>query len=97
MGRDRMIGFVILIASIVGIVVYGFLLYTYPIAVLQMTIFVAVAGVLAIVAWIGWTMASTPSQPVRTEQPNTGTGSQGKEVKFNEQEPTERVVDRVST
>ena len=89
MGKEKVIGSIILIASIIGIVVYGFLLYTYSIVVLQLTIFVAVAGVLAIVGWIGWTMASTPSQPVRTEQPNTGTDSQGKEVKSNEQEPTE--------
>jgi len=51
---------VILVASIVGIVVYTWLLFTYAILVLQITAFVAVALVLVIAAWIGWTMATTP-------------------------------------
>ena len=50
-------------ASILGIVVYAVLLYLYPQPVLQITAFVAVAGILAISAWIGWTMATTPPPP----------------------------------
>jgi predicted DNA-binding transcriptional regulator len=60
MNRDQAIGAVILVGSIVGVIIYALLLYNYAIVVLQITAFVAVAGVLIIMAWIGWTMATTP-------------------------------------
>ena len=60
MHKDQAIGAIILVASIVGIIVYAWLTYAYPIVVLQITAFVAVAAVLLILAWIGWTMATTP-------------------------------------
>lgn len=60
MNKDQSIGAVILVVSIVGIVVYTWLLYAYPMVVLQITAFIAVAGILVIIAWIGWTMATTP-------------------------------------
>lgn len=50
----------ILAASVVGVAVYAVLLYSYALVVLQITAFVAVAGVLVVMAWIGWTMATTP-------------------------------------
>ena len=68
-------GFVILVASVIGIVVYGFLLYSYPVIVLQVTAFVAVAGILAITAWIGYTMATTPP-PVPLEIEGTGAAAE---------------------
>jgi len=60
MSRDQAIGGVILTGSIVGIVIYGWLLYSYSLVVLQVTAFLAVAGVLGILAWIGWTIVTTP-------------------------------------
>jgi predicted DNA-binding transcriptional regulator len=60
MNKDQGIGAVILIASIIGIILYAWLLFTYPILILQITAFVAVAAILVIAAWIGWTMATTP-------------------------------------
>jgi len=60
MNKDQGIGAVLLVASIVGVVVYAWLLFTYAIVILQITAFVAVAAVLVIAAWIGWTMATTP-------------------------------------
>lgn len=60
MNKDQGIGAMLLVASIAGIVVYAWLLFAYAIVVLQITAFVAVAGVLVIAAWIGWTMATTP-------------------------------------
>ncbi len=48
-----MFGAIILVVSVVGIVVYGWLLYAFPTIVLQITAFVAVALVLVIAAWIG--------------------------------------------
>jgi predicted DNA-binding transcriptional regulator len=60
MNKDQGIGAVILVGSVVGIVLYAWLIYTFTILVLQITAFIAVAGILGIAAWIGWTMATTP-------------------------------------
>jgi predicted DNA-binding transcriptional regulator len=60
MNKDRAIGAAILAGSVVGIVVYAWLVYAFPVVVLQVTAFVAVAGVLVVLAWIGWTMVTTP-------------------------------------
>ena len=84
MANDRAVGGAIFVASIVGIVVYGLLIYYWPVLVLEITAFVAIAVVLAILAWIGWTMATTPppepitettpasAQPNQSGQSNTG-------------------------
>lgn len=62
--KDQTIGAVILIACVLGIVVYGWLVFLTAewvrLLVLELTGFVAVGGVLAIGAWIGYTMATTP-------------------------------------
>jgi predicted DNA-binding transcriptional regulator len=60
MNKDQAIGAIILLVSVVGIAAYAWLLYAYSIIVLQATAFVAVAGILVILGWIGWTMATTP-------------------------------------
>ena len=65
MSKDQGIGVVLLIASVVGIVLYGWLVFLseWQLMVLQATGFIAVAGLLGIVAWIGYTLASTPPPP----------------------------------
>ena len=50
MHKDQTIGAVTLVASIMGIMVYAWLTYAYPIVVLQITAFVAGAAVLVIPA-----------------------------------------------
>ena len=57
-----MLGTVVMIASIVGILVYGWLVFFSPWSwfILQLTAFIAVGGVLGILAWIGYTLATTP-------------------------------------
>ena len=68
MSKDQMMGALIFGGSIVGIVVYGWLLYVYSTLVLQATAFLAVGAVLGILAWIGWTMVTTPPPaPLETE------------------------------
>ena len=68
MTKDQIVGVIILVAGIVGILAYGWVIYAYPIVVLQITAFLAVAGVLGIAAWIGWTMATTPPpKPIETQ------------------------------
>ena len=72
MNKDQGIGAAILVASIIGVIVYAWLLFTYAIVVLQITAFIAVALVLVILAWIGWTMATTPPPaPLELEPPTT--------------------------
>ena len=83
MSRDQVLGAVILVASIVVVVVYAWLLYAVPMITLQVTAFIAVGAVLVIAAWIGWTMATTPPpaplepEPTVTSPRETETKTQG--------------------
>jgi predicted DNA-binding transcriptional regulator len=64
MARDRAIGSALVIGAIVGVIVYGFLLFYFPAPIpldtLKITAFVAIVAVLAILGWIGYVMATTP-------------------------------------
>jgi predicted DNA-binding transcriptional regulator len=75
MNKDQGIGALLLVGSIFGLVIYAWLIYAYPIVVLQITAFLAVAAILVIMAWIGWTMATTPPpaplEPEPIETPST--------------------------
>jgi hypothetical protein len=53
MNKDQGIGAVLLAASVILILVYAWLLFTYAIVILQITTFIAVGAVLVIPAWIG--------------------------------------------
>jgi len=75
MSKDQTYGAIILAVSVVGIIVYAALLYAYALVVLQITAFIAVAGVLVIAAWIGYTMATTPP-PAPLEVPETTAAAQ---------------------
>jgi predicted DNA-binding transcriptional regulator len=84
LSKDQSIGAVILIASIVGLVAYTWLLYAFATIVLQITAFLAVAMVLVIMGWIGWTMATTPPPaPLEMEPttPETTASTTSEEVK----------------
>jgi len=62
MSNDKIIGGLILTFSMLGTILYGWVVFftEYAIFALQVTAFIAVAGVLAILAWIGYTLATTP-------------------------------------
>ena len=62
MVNDRVLGGGILVGSIAGIVVYFWLLFMSPWAqlTLQVSALAAVGAVLLIMAWIGYTLATTP-------------------------------------
>jgi predicted DNA-binding transcriptional regulator len=80
MNKDQAIGAVLLVAGIAGIVIYTWLLYAYAIVVLQITAFIAVAAVLVILAWIGWTMATTPPPaPLEPEVTSTPSAASSEE------------------
>lgn len=63
MAKDNILGILLLIGSVGGILVYGWLVFmsVWSILILQLTGFVAIAGVLGILAWIGYTLATTPA------------------------------------
>ncbi len=84
--KDRAVGVLLVAAGIIGIIIYGLLLWNpwtgtlYTMTVLAITAFVAVAALLGIVAWIGWTMATTPPPPpIEAEAPSVDKPSEGAE------------------
>jgi predicted DNA-binding transcriptional regulator len=69
MYKDAVIGVGILAAYIIVIAVYLWLIFLPPLAgvdllVLKLTGSVAVAAVFGILAWIGYTLATTPPKPI---------------------------------
>jgi len=77
MNKDQALGVAILVGSVAGIIVYAWLLYSFTIIMLQLTAFLAVAAVLVILAWIGWTMATTPPlEPINYEPPASTTSDE---------------------
>jgi len=62
LSRDQVIGLLLLIAAIAGILIYGWIIFftDWFLLLLQITGFIAVAGVLGILAWIGYTLVTTP-------------------------------------
>jgi len=62
MNKDQVLGALILLGSLGGIAVYFYLAFLSPwvTIIIQLTAFVAVAGVLVILGWIGYTLATTP-------------------------------------
>ena len=60
--NDKVMGYVIVLGSLFGIACYFYLLFVsqWALPVLQVSAFMAVAAVLTIIAWIGYTLATTP-------------------------------------
>jgi len=71
MNRDRVVGVIILVMSVLILLVYSWFLIVSPMIVLQITAFVAVGAMLVIAAWIGWTMATTPPPAPLEVEPTT--------------------------
>ncbi len=62
MSNDKVMGGGLLVGSLAGVVVYFWLVFlsSWSLLTIQLSAFVAVAAVLLIVAWIGYTLATTP-------------------------------------
>ena len=62
MADDKVLGGVILVGSLAGIVIYFWLLFMSPWAwlTIQVSAVLAVGMCLLIMAWIGYTLATTP-------------------------------------
>ncbi|MGB9659907.1 MAG: transcriptional regulator [Nitrososphaerales archaeon] len=73
MEKDQITGTVILIASILGIIIYGWLLFftTWTTMVLQISFFIAVVAILVILSWIGWTKATVLTPKPREPKAST--------------------------
>lgn len=90
MSKDQAIGMLLLVAGILGTIIYGWLVFLsqWSFFVLQLTGFIAVAIILAIVSWIGYTMATTP--PPKPIEEATGEMELGPEKKESPAKPEER-------
>lgn len=89
MARDRAIGSALVVGAVVGVLIYGFLLFYFgadskvALYTLEITAFVAVLGILAILGWIGYVMATTPPpvplepEPSPSETPNSNPSQPG--------------------
>ena len=64
MVSDKATGLILTIIGLGGTVLYGYLLFfinaDITTLILQLTTFLGIAMILAIIAWIGYTMATTP-------------------------------------
>jgi predicted DNA-binding transcriptional regulator len=83
--KDQVYGVVIFLISVVGIILYGWFVYGWPLITLQITAFLAVALILVIAAWIGYTMATTPPpaplEPEPTSVASASTSTTDSETK----------------
>ncbi|MEM2941570.1 MAG: transcriptional regulator [Thermoproteota archaeon] len=82
MNKDQGIGVLLLIGSVAGVILYFWLLFLSAWAhlILQLTAFIAVGFVLFILAWIGYTLATTPP-PKPIEEIEKELGKEAGEVK----------------
>jgi len=62
MSRDQVVGALLIVLSVAVIIVYGWMVFftEWSLLLLQITGFIAVLGVFGILAWIGYTLATTP-------------------------------------
>ena len=65
MPSDKALGAGLLAAALIGIIIYGWLLFAPPregldLLVLKLTAFALVAGLLGVLAWVGYVLATTP-------------------------------------
>jgi predicted DNA-binding transcriptional regulator len=62
MSKDQSIGALVLVVCVLAVVAYGWLVFfsEWSLLALELTGFIALGSILAIGAWIGWTMATTP-------------------------------------
>lgn len=60
--RDQVIGATLVLVSVIVIVIYGWLVFLtdWWVFLLKLTGFIAVLGIFGILAWIGYTLATTP-------------------------------------
>lgn len=85
MNNDQIMGWTILLASILGVIAYFYLTFlsAWMMLTIKISAFIAVAAILLIIAWIGYTMATTPP-PTPLEDLNIT--EEGEETQLTETE-----------
>jgi predicted DNA-binding transcriptional regulator len=81
--NDKLLGCVIFLCSLLGIACYFYLVFLSPWALLvvQVSAFLAVAAVLVIMAWIGYTLATTPPpEPLEDLAEESSAEEEGEEI-----------------
>ena len=88
--RDQTVGVLLCLGSVLGILAYGWLVFAseWAMLTLQLTGFIAVGAVLGILAWIGYTLATTP--PPKPIEAETSEAEVKEELKREESKPEER-------
>ena len=79
---DKVLGYVVLFGSLLGIACYFYLVFLSPWALLvvQVSVFLAVAAVLLIMTWMGYTLATTPlPEPLEDFEEEPSTEEKGEE------------------
>lgn len=79
MSNDKALGALIMVVSIIVIIVYAYLDIVYPLILLQVTAFIVVAVLLGVLAWIGYTLLTTPAPKPVEESPQEETNTEKKE------------------
>jgi len=62
MSKDQVVGALLMVLAVAVIIAYGWIVFftEWSLLLLQITGFIAVAGVFGILGWIGYTLATTP-------------------------------------
>ncbi len=89
MSRDQVLGIGMMAVSAVVILVYAWLVFLSDLAILilKLTGFIAIAAVFGILAWIGYTLATTP-MPKPIEEIEEEIEKELKSVGSEAQKPT---------
>ncbi|MEM3833345.1 MAG: transcriptional regulator [Thermoprotei archaeon] len=95
MSKDQIIGGLLLAISIIVIIVYGWIVFltSWSLFLLQLTAFIAIAGIFGILAWIGYTLATTPP-PKPIEEIEKEIESETKKLETTEQKPPEEQTEK---
>jgi len=77
---DRVLGAGVLLGSLLGVALYFYLVFlsAWGVLTVRLTAFAAVGAVLLILAWIGYTLATTPP-PMPLEEFSEGLSEEGLE------------------
>jgi len=79
--RKQLIGAIIFVGALEGIIAYGIMLYYFPLPALQVAVFIVIALILGVTAWIGYTLIMAPPPKPPEEEEKEETEEAGRERK----------------
>jgi predicted DNA-binding transcriptional regulator len=89
MSRDQFIGVLLTLVSIAVIIGYAWILFfkEWTLLLIQITLMVAVVALLGIIAWIGYTLATTPPpKPIEEIEKEVQQGLEASEKEGSQEE-----------